>query len=57
MLIENRFSVKQVAKMCGVTYRTALNWIHTNKIKSIKIGGKYFILQSVLVKFIGGNNE
>ena len=37
------YRVRELAKICGVNYRTALNWVQLGEIDSFKIGGTYLI--------------
>ena len=33
----------ELAKICGVNYQTALNWVQLGEIHSVKIGRTYLI--------------
>ena len=37
------YRVRELAEICGVNYRTALNWVQLGEIVSVKIGGTYLI--------------
>ena len=38
------FCVRELAGICGVNYRTALNWVQLGEIRSKKIGRTYLII-------------
>ena len=35
------YRVRDLAEICGVIYRTALNWVQLGEIDSVKIGGTH----------------
>ena len=37
------YRVRELAEICGVNYRTALNWVKLGEIDSVKIGRTYLI--------------
>ena len=37
------YRVRELAEICGVNYRTALNWVQLGEIDSVKIGRTYLI--------------
>ena len=37
------YRVPELAEICGVNYRAALNWVQLGEIDSVKIGGTYLI--------------
>ena len=37
------FSLSEAAKLLGITHNGIRGWIHTNRIKYGKCGGRYFI--------------
>ena len=37
------YRVREHAKICGLNYRTALNWVQLGEIDSVKIGRTYLI--------------
>ena len=37
------YRVRELAEICGVNYRTALNWVQLGEINSVKIGRTYLI--------------
>ena len=37
------YRVRELAEICGVNYRTALNWVQLGEIDSVKIGGTHLI--------------
>ena len=37
------YCVREIAEICGVNYRTALNWVKLGEIDSVKIGRTYLI--------------
>ena len=37
------YRVMELAEICGVNYRTALNWVQLGEIRSVKIGRTYLI--------------
>ena len=37
------YRVRELAEICGVNYRTAINWVKLGEIDSIKIGRTYLI--------------
>ena len=37
------YRVREFAEICGVNYRTALNWVQLGEIDSVKIGRTYLI--------------
>ena len=37
------YRVLELAEICGVNYRTALNWVQLGEIDSVKIGRTYLI--------------
>ena len=48
------YSLEEVAKILGVTHRTAWNYVKADKIKANKIGGAWKITEENLKKFIEG---
>ena len=38
------YRVRELAEICGVNYRTALNWVQLGEIDSVKIGRTYLII-------------
>ena len=38
------YRVRELAEICGVNYRTALNWVRLGEIDSVKIGRTYLII-------------
>jgi excisionase family DNA binding protein len=43
-----RLATKDAAKVLGVTVRTLMRWIHTDKIEYLKLGGRYYIKQATI---------
>ena len=41
--LDRLYRVMELAKICGVNYRTALNWVQLGEIDSVKIGRTYLI--------------
>ena len=41
--LDRLYRVMELAKICGVNYRTALNWVQLGEIHSVKIGRTYLI--------------
>ena len=39
------YRVRELAEICGVNYRTALNWVQLGEIDSVKIGRTYLITE------------
>ena len=37
------YRVRELDEICGVNYRTALNWVQLGEIDSVKIGGTHLI--------------
>ena len=37
------YRVRELAEICGVNYRTAINWIKLGEIDYVKIGRTYLI--------------
>ena len=37
------YRVRELAEICGVNYRTALNWVQLGEIDSVRIGRTYLI--------------
>lgn len=57
-LTENWVTLGDLARLQRVTYRTALSWIKTGKVKAIKVGGQYRVYESEILRFIReGNRE
>ena len=38
------YRVRELAEICGVNYRTPLNWVQLGEIDSVKIGRTYLII-------------
>ncbi len=38
------YRVRKLVEICGVKYRTVLNWVQLGEIDSVKIGRTYFII-------------
>lgn len=51
------YTLPQVAKIIGVTDRTAWNYVKAGKIKAVKIGGKWKISEDNLREFINGGTN
>jgi predicted site-specific integrase-resolvase len=47
------YRVKDLARILGITERTALIYCEKQKIKSVKIGGKWTVSEKNLQAFIG----
>lgn len=50
--MEKYYTVKEIATMFNVNIMTVYNWIRTNKLESIKIGGNVRVKQNQLDTFI-----
>jgi excisionase family DNA binding protein len=50
--MEKYFTVKEIAEMFDINPQTVYNWIRTNKLESIKVGGNVRIKQEQLDTFI-----
>ena len=42
------YRVRELAEICGVNYRTALNWVQLGEIDSVKIGRTYLISGEII---------
>lgn len=51
------YTLPQVAKILGVTDRTAWNYVKAQKIKAVKIGGKWKVSEDNLREFINGGTN
>ena len=51
------YTLPQVAKILGVTERTAWNYVKAQKIKAVKIGGKWKVSEDNLREFINGGTN
>lgn len=51
------YTLPQVAKILGITDRTAWNYVKAKKIKAVKIGGKWKISEDNLREFINGGSN
>ena len=49
------YDLKETASILGVTPRTVMNYIYTDKLKAQKIGGKWKVSKDNLEKFCNGN--
>lgn len=54
MDIEKLYTPKEAAQILSVTYQTMMSYIWTEKLKAVKVGGKWKIKQSDLDSFING---
>ena len=41
--LDRLYRVRELAKISGLNYRTALNWVQLGEINSVKIGRTYLI--------------
>lgn len=58
LINRNWITLTQLAKLEGVTYRTALKWARDGKIKTVKVGGQRRIYEDELRRFrTEGNRE
>lgn len=48
------YTLEEVARILGVTRRTAWEYAKQKKIKAVKIGGRWKITESNLQKFLDG---
>ncbi len=48
------YTLEEVARILGVTHRTAWEYAKQKKIKAVKIGGRWKITESNLQKFLDG---
>jgi len=52
-----RLTPEQAAVRLGVTRQTVYNWIKTNQIKHIKIGGRYRIEETTVLEMVNPHND
>jgi excisionase family DNA binding protein len=57
LAIEGRISARQAAPLFGVTYPTLLNWIKADKIKAIRLGGRWMISSDEIHKRLSMGTE
>lgn len=48
------YSLQDIAKILGVTYRTVINYKNAGKIEVVKIGNRWLISEENLKKFLEG---
>ena len=46
------FSLTELEPMFGVSHRTLLTYVTTGKIKAVKIGGKWYVSEENIRKFV-----
>ncbi len=51
------YSLQDIAKILGVTYRTVVNYKNAGKIKAVKIGNRWRISEDNLKEFLQGEEE
>lgn len=51
------YSLKDVANILGVTYRTVINYKNAGKFKTVKIGSRILVSEENLKKFLAGDEE
>ena len=49
------YDLKETANILGVTTRTVMSYIYSDKLKAQKIGGKWKVSKENLEKFCNGN--
>lgn len=49
------FPISEVAKLFGVTPETVRNWIHDDRIKALKHGGRWKVSQSEITRMATSN--
>lgn len=52
MKTEQYYSIEEIAKMLKVAYLTVYRWIQAGRLKAIKAGKQYRIIESNLNKFL-----
>ncbi len=55
-MVEKQFTIKELAETLGVHYITALNYVRRGRLKAIKIGGQWRVLESELERFMTEGN-
>lgn len=54
MTIEKQYTAKEAADACRVTWRTVMRWISDEKITAKKVGRKWLIPASEIVRVLSG---
>jgi len=52
---EEKFSPRQTGKILGVSRQTIITLIDTGKLRAIKVGGQWRIMESALAEFMKKN--
>jgi len=50
------YTLTELEPILGVTHRTLLTYIKENKIKGVKVGGKWKVSEENVRKFANGEN-
>lgn len=50
------YTLTELEPLLGVTHRTLLNYVKANRLKAVKIGGKWKVSGDNLTKFINGED-
>lgn len=48
------YGLEELETMLGVSYRTLLKYVNHNKLRGVKIGGKWKITEENLKRFLNG---
>ena len=48
------YTLKEIAPILGVTYRTVVNYVHSGRLPAKKIGGKWKVSGEMLRSWIDG---
>ncbi len=54
MAIEKQYTAKEAADVCRVSWRTVMRWLADEKITAKKVGRKWLIPASELVRVLSG---
>lgn len=49
------YTLSEVQKILGVTYRTVLAYAEAQKLHAVKIGGRWRVRENELERFLSGN--
>ena len=49
------YTLSEVQKIIGVTYRTVLAYAEAKKLKAVKVGGRWLVRENDLESFLSGN--
>lgn len=54
---KERIGIKELARKLGVNYITALGYVHDQKIKGVRVGGRWSVPTEELERFLREGNH